>query len=64
MCDETDAEEFRKERKSLMDSMGINVMRSGFSAVNENLTDIAKALDKRRGMLADGRIRWMPWSGI
>lgn len=46
MCDETDAEEFRKERKSLMDSMGINVMRSGFSAVNENLTDIAKSLRK------------------
>lgn len=29
-----------------MDSMEANIMKSGFSAVNENLTDIAKSLRK------------------
>ena len=43
---EADAEEFEKERKSLMDSMDVKVIKSGFSAVNENLTDIAKSLRK------------------
>ena len=46
MCDEADAEEFEKERKSLMNSMDVKVIKSGFSAVNENLTDIAKSLRK------------------
>lgn len=46
MCGEADAEEFGKERKSLMDSMEVKVIRAGFSAVNENLTDIAKSLQK------------------
>ena len=46
MRSEADAEEFEKERKSLMDSMDVKVIKSGFSAVNENLTDIAKSLRK------------------
>ena len=46
MCGEADAEKFEKERKSLMDSMDVKVIKSGFSAVNENLTDIAKSLRK------------------
>ena len=46
MCGETDAEEFGEERKSLMDSMDVKVIKSGFSAINENLTDIAKSLRK------------------
>ena len=46
MCGESDAEEFEKERKSIMDSMDVKVIKSGFSAVNENLTDIAKSLRK------------------
>ena len=46
MRSEADAEEFEKERKSLMDSMEVKTMKSGFSAVNENLTDIAKSLRK------------------
>lgn len=29
-----------------MDSMEVKTMKSGFSAVNENLTDIAKSLRK------------------
>ena len=29
-----------------MDSMEANIMRAGFSAINENLTDIAKSLRK------------------
>ena len=29
-----------------MDSMDVKIMKSGFSAVNENLTDIAKSLRK------------------
>ena len=46
MCREADAEKFEKERKSLMDSIEAKIMKSGFSAVNENLTDIAKSLRK------------------
>ena len=46
MCGKTDTEEFRKERKSLMNSNEANIMKSGFSAINENLTDIAKSLRK------------------
>ena len=46
MRSEADAEEFGKERKSLMDSMEVKTMKSGFSAVNENLTDIARSLRK------------------
>ena len=37
MCREADAEEFEKERKSLMDSMDVKVIKSGFSAVNAGL---------------------------
>ena len=54
MCREADAEKFEKERKSLMDSMDVKVIKSGFSAVNENLTDIAKSLRK----LATKEERW------
>ena len=46
MRDKTDAEELEKERKSLMNDMIVKTMKSGFSAVNENLTDIAKSLRK------------------
>ena len=46
MRSEADPEEFGKERKSLVDSMEVKTMKSGFSAVNENLTDIAKSLRK------------------
>lgn len=46
MYGEADAEKFEKERKGLMDSMDVKVIKSGFSAVNENLTDIARSLRK------------------
>ena len=46
MRGKADAEEFEKERKSLMNSMEANIMRAGFSAINKNLTDIAKSLRK------------------
>ena len=46
MRSEADAEEFEKERKSIMDLNEIKIFKNGFAAVNENLTDIAKSLQK------------------
>ena len=55
MCREADGEKFEKERKSLMDSIEAKIMKSGFSDMNDNLTDIAKSLRK---LTAKEEERW------